>query len=211
MRETFGEDYFMRGQELGLSNYTAYSWLPELTLAMADHLKKHLHIQDGDSVYDFGCSRGYLIKALNMLGVKATGYDISRWAIENCDEGVKGLVSNTLSAGALSRDFVISKDCMEHIPLSQLNQIIPKLCDSCRKSLLFIVPLTAYSGGAYVRKEDEMDSTHLIRYTLPDWLLLLAKLAPDFTVSGSYHIEGLKPASSQVPQSCGFFTLQRND
>ena len=206
----FDEDYYMRGVETGKSNYQNYRWLPELTIPMVESLKRHLHIQDGDYVLDFGCGPGMLVKAMRMCGVHAVGYDISKWAIENCDESVKHEVSNDLALGQRIYDFIIAKDVMEHIPVSQLKNLIPGLCDSTRKSILIIVPLTSYRNGDYIRKEDEADITHVIRYTLDDWLRLLTPLAPDFTVSGSYHINGLKPASIQVPCSCGFFTLQRS-
>lgn len=209
-QEIFCRDYYMDGKNAGLSNYENYSWMEAETLALADSLKHHLGIRDGDELYDIGCARGFLVKALRMRGVNAWGYDISKWAIENCDDAVRPYVSNSLVVNQYRYDFINLKDIAEHVPISQLKVLIPKLCNATKRSLLFIVPLTAYTNGRYLREEDERDVTHVVRRTLHDWLLFLTPLAPDFTVSGSYHIRGLKPASVQVPQSCGFFTLTRS-
>lgn len=208
MSEPFGEGYYLRAEG---SNYRDYRWMELETLSMADSLMRHLHIKEGGYVLDFGCARGYLVKALRMRGVNAWGHDTSKWAIQNCDPDVCGMVSNSLDDGPMIYGHIIAKDVLEHIPLSQLSELIPNLCKRTGKSLLFIVPLASYTNGEYRRKEDEADITHIIRYTLNDWILLLTSLAPDFTVSGSYHIKGLKPASLQVPQSCGFLTLQKTD
>lgn len=202
----FTEGYYMRGEG---SNYLDYRWLGEVTLTFAIHLKNHLGMAEGSRVLDVGCARGYLVRALRMMRMKAFGYDISEWAIENCDPEVRGLVSTSLSAEPEEWDYVLSKDAMEHVSKKELEELIPKLCAATRKSLLFIVPLTAYFGGMYLRPEDEADKTHKIRFSLTDWLLFLQPLAKDFTVMGAYHIRGCKAASEQVPQSCGFLTLTR--
>lgn len=202
----FDEGYYLRGEG---SNYRDYRWMGEVTLTFAIYLQRHLGMTEGSRVLDVGCARGYLVRALRMLRMQAFGYDISEWAIENCDPEVKGFVSTDLAALPGEWDFVLAKDVLEHIPLEQLRELIPMLCGSTRKALLFIVPLTKYFGGTYLREEDEADKTHVVRFTLHDWLLFLQPLAKDFTVSGAYHIKGCKAASEAVPQSCGFLTLTR--
>lgn len=202
----FTEGYFMRGEG---SNYQDYKWLGEVSLTFAIYLQRHLGITEGSKVLDVGCARGYLVRALRMMRVQAFGYDISEWAIENCDPEVKGFVSTELRAEPFQYDFTICKDSAEHIPIEQLKELIPVLCAATRKALLFIVPLTAYYGGRYLRPEDEADKTHKIRFCLHDWIVFLEPLAEGFTVSGAYHVKGCKEASSKVPQSCGFLTLTR--
>jgi hypothetical protein len=202
----FNEGYYMRGEG---SNYKDYKWLGEVTLTFAIYLQRHLGMTEGSRVLDVGCARGFLVRALRMMRMKAFGYDISDWAIENCDPEVTPFVSTELSSKPEEWDYVLSKDTLEHVPIEQLKVLVPKLCQATRKALLFIVPLTGYFGGKYLREEDEADSTHLIRFSLTDWLLFLQPLAPDFTVSGAYHIKGCKAASEKVQQSCGFLTLTR--
>lgn len=205
----YDSDYFLHGKESGKSNYQDYGWLADQTIALASFARRHMGIKDQDTVLDYGCSRGYFVKALRMLGVNAKGYDHAEWPIQNCDEYVKGHVSNDLTLLPLSVDHIWSKDVMEHLSIQQVEDILPQLCAATRKSILIIVPLTSYFGGKYLREEDESDPSHVIRFTLDDWLKFFSGLAKDFAVYGSYHLHGLKPASSQVPHSCGFFKLSR--
>ena len=205
----YDADYYLRGKETGKSNYVDYGWKPDLTLPMVDHLKRVLRIKDGDTVLDFGAARGYLVKALRMRGVNAFGYDSSEWAIENCDEGVKGYVSSTMPEGRF--DHIIAKDVMEHVRAEDLASILVPLVGVMRKSLLIIVPLVGEDGD-YMRLEDRSDPSHAIRWDLQGWLNFTQRWfggMPDMVVTGSWHYPGLKPASSEVPKSCGFIQFTR--
>jgi cyclopropane fatty-acyl-phospholipid synthase-like methyltransferase len=210
MDSPYTSDYFLNGKATGKSNYEGYRWLPDATLPFARHLQWFLHLDGQDVILDHGCARGYLVKALRLNGLNARGMDISEWAIENCDPSVKEHVSNDLVTGDKIYDWVIAKDCWEHIELNDLKTLVPKFGHSVRKGIFIVVPLTAYTSGPYVRAEDEQDPTHKIRFTLPDWLLFLTDLLPEFNVCGSYHIHGIKPASVEKRQSCGFFTMTRH-
>lgn len=205
----YDADYYLRGKETGKSNYVDYGWKPDLTLPMADHLKRAMHIKDGDTVLDFGCARGYLVKALRMRGVNAFGYDSSEWAIENCDEGVKGYVSNVMPDERF--DHIIAKDVFEHIHADDLIPILETLVGLMRRSMLIIVPLTG-ENGEYLRLEDRSDPSHVIRWGLHGWLDFTHRRCahePDIVVTGSWHYPGLKPASSETPKSCGFIQITR--
>ena len=208
----YDADYYLDGLNSGKSNYENYSWLPDLTLPMADHLKRAMRIADGDTVLDVGCARGYLVKALRMRGVNAFGYDTSEWAIANCDEGVKGYVSNTLPEDY--HDHVVMKDVAEHIHPDELHHLLNTLLVNTRRSMLLIVPLSAQINGLYLRPEDNADSSHIIRWPLEQWMRFINKmviggLSDHFVVTGSWHYPGLKPASAQTPESCGFIHITR--
>jgi len=206
----YDEAYFLNGKQTGKSSYEAYSWKPDLTLPMADHLKRVLRIKDGDTVLDFGCARGYLVKALRMRGVNACGYDSSEWAVANCDEGVKQFVSNVFPDTDF--DHIIAKDVFEHIHPVELAHILVSLVGMMRKSMLIIVPLTTHPGEPYLRPEDNADPSHLIRWPLEHWLHFIhyhLQTPAGIIVTGSWHYPGLKPASSQVPKSCGFIQFTR--
>lgn len=216
MNNPFTEDYYMRGPETGLSNYENYSWKDDRTHAYVLHLARHLGLKSGETILDFGCARGYTVKALRMQGYLAKGYDISEWAIENCDEDVKQHVTNTLQAWPMSFDWVHSKDTFEHIPHDKIEFAIKAVVQMARKGAFFIVPLTQETDGPYIYPADEMDSTHVQRLTLEGWLHLFThvtnQLCGDlysFTVSGSYHMKGLKAASVDYPFSTGFITIKR--
>lgn len=204
----FTEAYYMRGPQAGLSNYENYRWLGPPTLASCVSMAKHLGIRYGDSIIDWGCALGMYVKAFRDLGHEAFGYDTSDFAIKNAHEDAKPFVSDASPASQF--DWVILKDTAEHIPYGELTRIVPTLATFiAKKGMFFVVPICEKQGGRYVRKEDEADSTHMIRWTLNEWILFLEDHAPNFNVSGSYHIHGVKPASATVVHSCGFLTLNR--
>lgn len=207
MNETFDADYFLRGPETGKSNYRDYRFLPELTVPACRKVAEYLGMNGEDSIIDIGCARGFYVRGWRELGYRAFGYDISKWAIENCDPKVREWVSNEFPKRAF--DWANLKDFAEHVPFQELSKLVESLNDKITKGMLFIVPLSARTGDPYVRAEDELDSTHLNRWTLTDWAEFLEVNAPDFNVNASYNIHGIKSASSQVRHSCGFFTLIR--
>lgn len=112
-----------------------------------------------------------------------------------------------------SVDWVHSKDSFEHWDERALKETLPHIMNMARKGCLFIVPLTAYWGGKYIYPADNEDKTHRIRFTLNSWLMLLteaAKTSPgNFSIHGSYHMQGLKRASVDYPFSTGFLTVRR--
>lgn len=209
MSNPYTEQYYLNGPASGLSNYVNYRWLPDLTLPMADHAKWLLGMRPNDLVLDYGCGPGYFVKALRMRGIDAVGFDISDWAIKNCDPAVKDHVSNDLHLPEMGYDLIWSKDCFEHIPEDELRELVPKLMAACRRMIFIIVPLALSRDGQYGAPMDEMDSTHVIRWTLPCWLEFLQEFSRDFVVSGSYTMPTLKPNCYHYPKAYGFFKLRR--
>lgn len=211
----FSADYYLRGPESGLSNYTSYKFLESLTTEYARNLKQHLGMIGSDSVHDVGCARGYLVKVLRDMGHSATGHDISEWAIQNCHPDVAGYVRNSCYFTPRSVDWVTAKDVLEHCTEKQLTELLPQIISMARKGCLFIVPLTAYWGGKYIYPADNEDKTHKVRFTIDAWMRLLmeasAQVDGDFSIHGSYHMTGLKKASVDFPFSTGFLTCKRFD
>lgn len=69
----YDREYFEYGVETGKSNYQNYRWIPELTIPMAMTIIDLLGIKPNESVLDYGCAKGYLVKALRMLHRNAWG------------------------------------------------------------------------------------------------------------------------------------------
>lgn len=213
--QPFTEDYYLRGLLSGLSNYTDYSWKPQLTIPVCKLMMRFLGAQKGDSVLDYGCARGYYVKALLGLGYEAWGYDASAWAIENCDPNVRQFVSNRMPAGGwgnCSVDYVLAKDVLEHIEEYDLRALIADFIEMTARAALIIVPL-ADSASQYVSPVDRQDATHKIAWTLDTWLMFIQAIINQsgraFTISGSYKMPGVKRAADPYPRSCGFLVLRR--
>lgn len=185
----YDADYFLRGKETGKSLYTNYSWLPDLTLPMARRIVEILGIRKDHKVLDYGCSRGYLVKALRELGYNAYGCDTSEWAIENCDSDVRGYVTGS-SLYYAPFDWVIAKDVLEHIHgVEGSIKSIGWMCDG----IFAVVPLSDDKCERYVIPDYEKDVTHVVRWPLVAWLeAFRASLGRDWIVFGSHRIEGIK-------------------
>ena len=92
LAEIFDEDYFERGPETGKSIYQHYHWLPKMTFGMARAFINEMKPQKHETIIDYGCAKGFFVKALRRLGYQAYGVDISKYAIEHADPEVKKYV-----------------------------------------------------------------------------------------------------------------------
>jgi len=215
MLDHFTEDYYLRGKESGLSNYENYSWRPHLTIPVCKLIMHYLGAQRGDRVLDYGCARGYYVKALRGLGYDAWGCDVSQWAITNCDPEIKTCVSTSILSNLLWVNYVLAKDVLEHIELEKLGSVLRLFIEITHKAALIIVPLASdrAEGRFYVSPIDQSDSTHKIAWTLDEWLTFIQATIDAsgraFTISGSYKMPGVKRAADPWPKSCGFFLLKR--
>ena len=158
----YDSSYFNRGFESKKSCYTNYKWLPDLTIPMAFKIIKYLRLKDNDRILDFGCSKGYLVKALRKLDVNSYGVDISKYAIENCDNEVKKfckLINNKNYIPFKKKfDFIISKDVLEHLTESQIRYFLKKSRKKTSK-MFHVVPLG--DNGIFRIKEYHLDKSHL--------------------------------------------------
>lgn len=187
----YDSDYYERGVETGKSCYSQYRWLPELTIPMAMIIIDTLGIRPRQSVLDFGCAKGFVVKALRMLRRDAEGIDVSAYAIEQADKDVAGYchLVNDLNTWSLVRSFdhVIAKDVLEHVPYEMIEETVAALARMTH-SLMVVVPLGR--NGRYVIEAYERDVTHVIREEAHWWLALFERFFHD--VSWRHHIEGLK-------------------
>ena len=169
----YNQDYFERGAETGVSLYSNYRWLPELTLPMCHHIIQFLQIKDG-KVLDFGCAKGYVVKGLRMLGINAYGVDISNYAIKEAPREIAKYVKVIKTCVKIKGKFAytIAKDVLEHVPYSQIIKQL-KILAKCSKNILIIVPLG--DGKKYFIKSMELDRTHIIREDLHWWKKTLEK------------------------------------
>ena len=120
----FDENYFKDGKRSKKSLYEDYRWLPELTKPLAAAICRFTGIIKSDVVVDYGCARGYLVRAFIENGIEAFGIDVSEYAITHSDlivrEKLHHLTNETLAEafetlGCSKVDWLIAKDVFEHI------------------------------------------------------------------------------------------------
>lgn len=206
----YDADYFLRGKQTGKSLYEDYRWLPELTLPMVSRIASHLGISKEfkDTILDFGCARGYIVRAFREMGYNAYGYDSSEWAINNADEIACHYLTNTPEiAFDQPYDWIIAKDVLEHI--EYVDHTINTLLKLANKGVFVVVPLSEFDYIQYVIKEYEADVTHVQRLTLMTWF---EKFMRDgWAVTAQYRLPGVKDNYYQSgwTKGNGFITAKR--
>ena len=158
----FDKKYFEDGIASGKSCYVNYRWIPELTIPMAFFIMQELGIQPGDRVLDYGCSKGYIVRALRLLGVDAWGVDVSEYAISHCDVEVRDychLITDENPVPVTGKfDWVMSKDVLEHVPESGLNTFLNNYTPLTEK-MFHVIPLG--DRGVFRIPEYHDDRSHI--------------------------------------------------
>lgn len=208
MSEQFDADYFLRGRQTGKSLYENYRWLPKLTIPMVRAIIRHCGINPHHAVLDFGCARGYVVKAFREVGYEARGVDVSEWAIRNADEETKPYLQWTYDSPPLRAeefDWVIAKDVLEHVEFV-VDQV--ELLQRCaHRGVFAVVPLSDVDGQPFTVPEYECDVTHLHRLTLASWARMFMR--PGWRVEAAYRVVGVKDNYAEIPTGNGFLTARR--
>lgn len=205
----FNKDYYENGISSGLSLYTNYKWMPDLTIPMAFRIIEILNIKESDSILDFGCAKGYMVKSFRMLYRDAYGVDISDYAISNCDKEVENYllkIEDTKNISQFNKifDYTISKDVFEHISYEYIEDTIISL-RQYSKCLFAVIPLG--DGKKYYIPSYELDKTHIIKED-KDWWIDLFKKCGFKDVSFEYKIKGIKENYNKIEKGNGFFILR---
>lgn len=206
---SFDKDYYENGINKGISLYTNYKWLPDLTIPTAFRIIETLQINESHQVLDFGCAKGYMVKALRLLYRNAYGVDVSDYAINNCDKDTEKFLlkindSNDINQFNKVFDFTISKDVFEHISYNEIDNTLINI-KKYTKCLFAIVPLG--DGKKYYIDSYELDKTHIIRED-KDWWINKFKQAGYNDVTFFNKIKGIKENYSNMDNGNGFFILK---
>lgn len=203
MKNSYNEDYFERGVELGISGYSNFRWIPELTIPMCARMVEILGIEDHDTILDFGCAKGYVVKAFRLLHKRAWGVDISEYAVGQADGDIKQYLTAGPFEPAPEEQYtwIIAKDVFEHISYEALPALLKTLRGHC-ESIFCIVPLA--ENGKYVVPWYEQDTTHIIREDLHWWWDRLVEAGFSVT-SAEYNMPYIKSNYAKWDKGNGFF------
>jgi len=209
----YDKDYFERGPETGKSTYKNYTWMPEFTIPMAMTIIDYLSIERGAKVLDYGCAKGYLVKAFRMLYRDAWGVDVSKYAIDNIDMGSKPYcfqkINNLLLGSGVHKfpgsfDFCVAKDVFEHIPEPDLKSTLEWINS---KYLFVIVPLG--NGKKYNAPLNDLDTTHIHKWSLDTWEEFIAGEGWD-CLNKKFKVDGIKESYYDTyPRGHGFLTFKK--
>lgn len=162
----FDEQYFEYGRNTGYSWYENYSWMPDRSRMEVDAFVRVMRPPAGASVVDFGCAKGFFVRAMVEAEYDAYGIDISQYAIDHCDPVIRGRLSTP--PGKRQRyDYGFVKDVLEHVAYQDIEQTLAFMASIC-PAWLIIVPMGG--RGKYKIPEYEYDRTHIIREGARWWL-----------------------------------------
>lgn len=204
----FNKDYYENGKKLGISLYEEYKWIPELTIPFCKIICNRLSINKNNTILDYGCAKGFMVKAFTIMGYKAYGVDISEYAINNCDPEIKDKLKLIKHPQEIKNKFtwIIAKDVLEHIEYKDLEEII-KSMKQISKNLFVIIPLA--KNKTYIIPDYEKDCTHIIKEDVEWWVNTFQRCG--FEVSDfHYKIKGMKDKWNKWDKGNGFFTLKNN-
>ncbi len=211
MDSTFYDaDYYERGIESGKSCYRNYRWQPELTIPMAMTIIDYLGIKRGQTIIDFGCAKGYLVKAFRLLYRYSYGIETSEYALKKVDPEVVDFCKPHFGYSIFPPkfDFCIAKDVFEHIAEPELSKVITKLAIEVSGKMFVIVPLGNKDG--FFAPANNMDVTHVTCKPFEWWVQIFIKNGwePEFV---SNRVAGIKDSYHPAyPDAHGFFVLINN-
>ena len=151
----FDRDYFENGVATKKSNYEDYSWqrLGSQFQRTARHI---VDLFKPERTLDVGCAKGFLVKALDELGVDAYGIDPSVYAVSNAHPDVGDKI-NLDSAQSIpypdnTFDVVTCFDVMEHVPLKEVTKTLKELLRVSKEWVIIRVMTHEVEG--------DLDSSH---------------------------------------------------
>lgn len=128
-------------------------------------VKQWLDYFKNKEVLDCGCGRGPYMFAWNMYGVKANGFDISKYAVTHSLLGNGNIwIGNVLEEPiSLKFELVTAIDLLEHLKYDDLDLALKNISKMTKKNVLFSIP---FIGDPNL----ENDNTHVIKETKDWWL-----------------------------------------
>ena len=207
----YNVDYYEDGERTGKSCYENYRWLPDLTIPMVLSMINYLGIDPGQTLLDFGCAKGYLVKAFRETWIESYGVDVSSYAIENAPLDMKPylrLISPGEKIPLLTKkekyDWFIAKDVLEHVEEKDVHNQLLRLGNVCKRGFA-VIPLG--DGNSFVVPDYEKDITHSTRQPLAWWVAAF-DMAGFKIERACYEVTGIKENWSKWKKGNGFIEVK---
>jgi cyclopropane fatty-acyl-phospholipid synthase-like methyltransferase len=209
-QDIYDNKYFEDGIVSGKSCYQNYRWLPELTIKMAYNIIKYLGLEENERILDYGCSMGYLVKALRLLEIKAYGCDISSYAISRADPEVNEycdlITPEKLFPFKDSFNWIISKDVLEHLDEGLIDGFLSGARDNAEK-MFHVIPLG--DDGKYRIPMYHEDTSHVMACH-EDWWKKKFEAHGWAVKNFDYKVRGVKENwTERYKRGNGFFVLEK--
>ena len=202
----YDADYYEHGQVTGKGWYENYRWMPRRSFREALAIIDALQLTDDIRLLDFGCAKGFLVRAMRELEMRADGCDISTYALGFAPPGCWNcsIEANWRKARKTGYTHIFCKDVFEHMTSKQLHDNLLSITTFKPELMLAIVPLA--KNGIYIIPEYHYDSTHILKSDIKWWNNAFA-IAGWKVKSFTYRINGLKDNWAHYPKGNGFYVL----
>ena len=180
----FDVEYFDKDR---LTGYGGYSYNSKFWTETVAHIKDFYNLNNDSKILDVGCAKGFMMHDFSLLLPKAeiVGVDISTYAIDNCIESMKDVISyanaNNLPFEDDYFDLVISINTIHNLPLIDCKEALREISRVSKKD--------AFIMNDAWRNPKEKDSmlkwnlTALTYMSTDDWKLLFR----DVGYEGDYY------------------------
>lgn len=182
----FDRDYFENGVATKKSNYKDYSWdrLGSYFQRTARHI---VDLFKPERTLDVGCAKGFLVKALDELGVDAYGIDPSVYAVSNAHPDVGDKI-NLDSAQSIpypdnTFDVVTCFDVMGHIPMRETSRVLKELLRVSKEWVVIRVVTHEVEG--------DIDSSHETIRDRDWWVEKIEKAGGKVETNDAYFEDGV--------------------
>jgi len=208
----YDEEYFESGLATGKSCYLNYRWLPELTIKMAHNIIRYLDLKENEKILDYGCAKGYLVKAFRILDIEAYGCDISSYAIDKVDAETREYCKlirdkKELIPFDFNFDWIMTKDVLEHLEEKTLDKFVLQSYQKSKKCF-HVIPLSDESNN-YIVPEYALDETHVLMRS-KDWWIKKFESFGWKLVSFDYKVRGVKENwTKKYEKGNGFFIFEK--
>ena len=205
----FDADYFERGRTSGKGWYQNHKWMPQRSFKEALAIIDHFKLDNKSYVLDIGCAKGFLVRALRELEIKADGCDISKYALSFAPEGCWLSDTEEEWHKHLFKGYTHAflKDVLEHNTPEQLDNTLSSIA-LVVPILMAIVPLG--DCGKYRIPEYHCDISHILIQN-EEWWCDKFKENNWIVKDKTYHIPGLKDNWQSYANGIGnmVFILER--
>jgi protein-L-isoaspartate(D-aspartate) O-methyltransferase len=163
----YGFDYFDNSDiRSGYSHYCYDGRFKGAAKAIAEYYD----LKPGSMIADFGCAKGYLLFEFLQLGFKVTGFEVSRYAIENAQQKVQSSIVEYSSISELKQhrlDLFVSRCVLPHLEIEEIREVIEASIEISKHHPYFVV-------HTFQREKDRgdyilWDRTHRTVLTADQW------------------------------------------
>lgn len=157
----YDEQYFENGPASGKGWLSNYRWMPRRTFREAFAFIDTLKLDDNSYVLEVGTAKGFLIRALRTLEIKADGADISTYALSFSPEGCWNCTEEKTwdEHANFGYTHIIIKDMLEHLTKEQLPRMLNNFAKVANK-MMCVIPMG--ENGKYRIPEYHTEISHIL-------------------------------------------------